>query len=108
MYYINRHAATEFIVAAAAALADAVVSEHGYAPAPSLEVSGSLERGAHIAVDAAAQEADDSAIISALVYFGGASPAATVALSEDEVLECVTENVGLLREVANRARAMCM
>lgn len=108
MNYINRHAATEFVAAAASALANAIVSEHGYAPAPSPAVSGSLEWGAHIAIDVAAQDSDDSAIISALVYFGDASPAAMMSLSEDEVLECVTENVGLLQEVANRARVMCM
>lgn len=105
MNYINRPAAVEFVSAAADALADAIVSEHGPAPAPSPAVTRSLEWGVHIALDVVAQDADDSAIISALVYFGDASPAAMMALSEDELLEYVTENVGLLQAVARRAGA---
>lgn len=107
MNYINRPAAVEFVTAAAVALADALVSEHGPATAPSPAVNKSLEWGVHIAIDVAAQNADDSAIISALVYFGDASPAAMMALSEDELLEYVTENAGLLAQVALRAGALC-
>lgn len=108
MFYINHPAATEFVTAAAAALADAVTSEHGPAPAPSPAVTASLEWGVHIAIDVTAQDADHAALVSALVYFGNASPAAMMALTEDELIEYVTENVGLLQVVARQAHALCV